>query len=157
MHVSAKSDYALRALVHLADLYRGDNMPPVSIRLLAERNDIPKRFLEQIMIELRACGWVKSVAGRDGGFVLAVSPHDITMGQIIRHFEGSLAPIGCVSSANHQPCSQQQFCRFRRVFQDIRSITAAILDRATLAAVVSGQAVTLKELMIEEFYGSKGI
>jgi Rrf2 family protein len=157
MHVSAKTDYALRALVLLAELFRGDDTPPVSIRLLAERNDIPRRFLEQIMIELRARGWVKSVAGRDGGFVLAVSPNDLTMGQIIRHFEGSLAPIGCVSCGKHQACSQETTCRFRRVFVDIRSITAAILDRATLAAVVSGHAVTLKELMVEEFYGGKGI
>jgi Rrf2 family protein len=152
VHLSAKSDYALRALVHLAALYSGAATEPLSIRLLAEKNDIPKRFLEQIMIELRTCGWVKSLPGRDGGFVLAKHPDLITMGQVVRHFEGSLAPIGCVSSTKYHPCSQQNCCRFRRVLLEIRNFTAAKLDEATLSLVLSGPIVKHEEVLSEYYY-----
>jgi Rrf2 family protein len=141
MHLSAKADYALRALVDLAEAYRGPDTEPVTIRVLAERNNVPKRFLEQIMIDLRACGWVKSLAGRDGGFVLAKPPHEITMGEIVRHFEGSFALVDSVSNANHQPCSQDKICRFREVLLDIRNYAVARLDERTLASIVPSQVV----------------
>ena len=157
MHLSAKSDYALRALVHLASVYTGANTDPVSIRCLAEQNDIPKRFLEQIMIELRTCEWVKSLPGRDGGFVLAKHPDLITMGQVVRHFEGSLAPIGCVSSNNYHPCSQQNCCRFRRVLLEIRNFTASKLDEATLSSILSGPIVQHEEILHEFYADGAGI
>ncbi len=89
MKVSRKSDYALRALF---GLMATDGTTPVSIRELAERYDVPRRFLEQIMLELKSKGWVRSIAGRDGGFVLAKRPDEITMGEVVRHFDGVLAP-----------------------------------------------------------------
>src|SRR5512137_2253331 len=99
MKVSKKTDYAMRALFTLVEHYgRG----PIPIRELARRNDVPRGFLEHIMLELKARGWVKSVAGRDGGYVLALSPDQLTMGQIVRHFDGVLAPIGCVSVCDYQ-------------------------------------------------------
>lgn len=93
MKLSRKSDYALRALF---GLLATDGKAPVPIRELAERYDVPRRFLEQIMLELKSKGWVRSIAGRDGGFVLAKKPEEITMGEVVRHFDGVLAPIGCV-------------------------------------------------------------
>src|SRR5690349_20430822 len=115
MKLSAKSDYALRVLFTLVDCYRGVNSKPVPIRLLASRNDVPKRFLEQIMIEMREQGWVTSLPGRDGGYMLAKAPEQITMGQIVRYFDGILAPIACVSASHYRRCSQEPVCRFRRV------------------------------------------
>ena len=136
MKLSMKSDYALRALFSLAESYgRG----PVPIRELAERNDVPKRFLEHIMLDLSQKGWVRSVAGRRGGYVLARSPEEITMGGVIRHFEGILAPIGCVSVFGCRHCSQESVCRFREVLLEIRNFTASLADRATLAAVCAGE------------------
>ena len=157
MRVSAKSDYALRALFHLTDLYQGEETKPVSIRLLAEHNDIPKRFLEQIMIDLRQCGWVKSVPGRDGGFVLGKSPSQITMGDVVRHFDSNLAPIDCVSKMHYKPCSQEGRCRFRRVLLDIRNYAAARMEEATLEKVAAGAIVTRKEIGGEEFADGSGI
>ena len=61
---------------------------PISIRELARRNDVPKRFLEQIMLKLKAEGWVESTAGIRGGYVLAKNPEKITMGEVVRHFDG---------------------------------------------------------------------
>ncbi|MFM7833198.1 MAG: RrF2 family transcriptional regulator, partial [Planctomycetaceae bacterium] len=76
MKLSKKTDYALGALFTLVE-YRGRG--PLSIREIAERNDIPRRFLEQIMLDLKSRGWVLSIAGRDGGFELAKDPAEITM------------------------------------------------------------------------------
>jgi Rrf2 family protein len=157
VHISAKSDYALRVLVHLAELFQGEMTEPISIRILAEKNDVPRRFLEQIMIELRACGWVKSVAGRDGGFILAKSPEQITMGDVVRHFEGSLAPIACVSMRNYVPCSQEPVCRFRRVLLEIRNYAAFRLDEATLQSLLHQSPVQLTEINRATYRNGAGI
>lgn len=149
-----KSDYALRALFTLVEHFNAD---PLSVRELALRNGIPKRYLEQIMLDLKAGGWVKSLPGRDGGFVLAKVPEKITMGEVIRHFEAALAPIGCVSISQYKACDQEAVCRFRRVLLNIRNHTAQILDSATLAKVFQGAPVDKKEVFFQGFVGGEGI
>ena len=94
MWVSKKTDYALRVLFTLVDHFGGK---PIPIRELARRNDVPKRFLEQILLDCKTRGWVSSEAGIRGGYVLAKNPDKITMGEVVRHFDGILAPIDCVS------------------------------------------------------------
>ncbi len=154
MKLSRKSDYALRALFSLVECF-GEG--PVSIRVLAARNDIPKRFLEQIMLELKGKGWVRSIAGRDGGFELAVPPERITMGQVIRHFDGILAPIACVSTSHYEACSQESTCRFRRVLLTIRNDVARIMDEADLATVFQGAPVRREEVFSAAFRDGGGI
>ena len=119
MRLSKKADYALRALFTLVEHYGGD---PIPIRELARRNDVPKKFLEQIMLAMKAQGWVESNAGARGGYVLARDPRRITMGEVVRHFDGMLALrgdktfdpafvrlcsscriVGCVRRATHVP------------------------------------------------------
>ena len=101
MKLSRKTDYALRALLTLVEHFgRG----PIPIRELARRNEIPGRFLEQIMLRMKAQGWVTSVAGRHGGYVLAKSPEQLAMGHVLRLFDGVPAPIGCVSVTHYQRC-----------------------------------------------------
>lgn len=154
MKLSRKSDYALRALFTLVENYgRG----PISIREIAERNDIPRRFLEQIMLDMKSRGWVESIAGRDGGFILAKSPDDITMGQVVRHFDGILAPISCVSTSHYEPCSQEGVCRFRRVLLDIRNYVSRLMDDATLSRVFSGAIVRREEVFSPDMVYGEGI
>jgi len=153
MWVSKKSDYALRALFTLADHYGG---MPIPIRELARRNDVPKRFLEQIMLALKAKGWVDSTAGIRGGYFLARSPNKITMGEVVRHFDGVLAPISCVSVKSYERCSQEPVCRFRRVFLDVRNYIASLMDRSTLADVSRGAPVSHEEVSAG-FIGGEGI
>ncbi len=143
MYVSMKTDYALRALFTLVEHYKGT---PIPIRELARRNDVPKRFLEQIMLALKAEGWVDSTAGVRGGYVLARDPAKITMGEVVRHFDGILAPIACVSVSGYKRCSQEPVCRFRRVFFDIRNYVAGVMDRATLAEVAKGAPLSSREV-----------
>ncbi len=153
MRVSKKTDYALRALFTLVEHYGG---APIPIRELARRNDAPKRFLEQIMLALKSQGWVESTAGIRGGYVLAKNPTKITMGEVVRHFDGILAPIDCVSVTGYQRCSQEAVCRFRRVFFDARNYVANLMDRATLAEVAKGLPLTRSEIS-SGFIGGEGI
>ena len=154
MKISKKTDYALRAIFTLVEHHgRG----PIPIRELARRNDAPKRFLEHIMLDLKAKGWVSSLPGKHGGYVLARSPEKITMGEIVRHFDGILAPIDCVSVSGYQRCSQEPVCRFRRVFLDARNYINRLMDHSTLADVAKGAPVTGTEVFDRGFIGGEGI
>jgi Rrf2 family protein len=154
MRISKKTDYALRAMFTLVEhADRG----PIPIRELARRNDMPKRFLEHIMLELKAQGWVDSAAGIRGGYALAKSPEKITLGEIVRHFDGILAPIECVSVSGYKRCSQEPVCRFRRVFLDARNYVAELMDHATLADVAKGAPVTRQEVLAAGFIAGDGI
>jgi Rrf2 family protein len=153
MWVSKKTDYALRVLFTLVDHFGGT---PIPIRELARRNDVPKRFLEQIMLDCKSQGWVSSTAGIRGGYLLAKNPAKITMGEVVRHFDGILAPIDCVSVAGYKRCSQEPVCRFRRVFLDVRNYVAGVMDRSTLADVARISPVSKQEIA-GSFVGGEGI
>ena len=143
----------MRALFTLVDHYGGQ---PIPIRELARRNDVPKRFLEQIMLALKTQGWVDSSAGIRGGYFLAKNPTKITMGEVVRYFDGILAPIDCVSVTGYQRCSQESVCRFRRVFFEARNYVASLMDRTTLAEVAKGLPLSTREISTG-FIGGEGI
>lgn len=154
MKLSMKTDYALRVLFTLVEHY---GRQPIPIRELARRNDVPKRFLEHIMLDLKSQGWVESVPGKLGGYKLSRSPQKITMGQVVRHFEGVMAPIACVSVPHYVHCSQESVCRFRRVLLEIRNFGAKQMDRATLATVYAGAPVSTREVFAPEVTDGLGI
>lgn len=154
MKVSKKADYALRVLFTLVEHYGRE---PISIRELALRNQVPKRFLEHIMLDLKSQGWVESAPGKSGGYRLAQRPEEIRMGQVVRYFDNLLSPINCISVSQYEPCSQEPVCRFRRVFLQIRNDTARLMDNATLASVFSGQPVQRQEVFDEALIGGAGI
>lgn len=154
MKLSKKTDYALRVLMTLVEKW---GQGPLAMNELAKRNDVPKRFLEHIMLDLKGQGWVKSTPGRLGGYELALTPDRITMGQVIRYFDGVLAPIGCVSVSQNEPCTQAATCRFRRVLLEVRNLTAEYMDNATLARVMRFEPVTNGEVFAQGFQGGDGI
>lgn len=154
MKLSRKADYALRVLFTLVDR-RGEG--PISMTALAKQNDVPKRFLEHIMLDLKSQRWVESTPGRTGGYALACSPDDVTLGQVVRFFDGVIAPVGCVSVTNFEGCSQAATCRFRRILLDIRNLTAAHLDNATLAQVARNKPVSEGEVLSLQLIGGDGI
>ncbi len=154
MKISMKTDYALRVLFTLVEHYgRG----PIPIRELARRNEVPKPFLEQIMLDMKSQGWVRSIMGKQGGYVLANSPAKITIGEVIRYFDGVLAPIGCVSVRHYESCSQEPVCRFRRLFLDVRNFAAMLMDNATLQTVFQGKPVSSEEVFKMELVNGAGI
>jgi len=138
-----RTDYALRALFTLVEHIGGQ---PIPIGELARRNDVPKRFLEHIMLDLKERGWVKSTPGKHGGYVLSKNPGKITMGEVVRYFDGYLAPIACVSTTDYKRCSQEPVCRFRRVMLNARNIVAHLMDTTTLADVMRGSPVSAPEV-----------
>ncbi|MEI6351019.1 MAG: Rrf2 family transcriptional regulator [Verrucomicrobiota bacterium] len=154
MKLSSRTDYALRALFTLVE---ADENQLVSTRQLAERNDIPKKFLEQILTEMKLQGWIESVTGKHGGYRLGKPPGKITMGEVIRHFDGILAPIACVSATGYKCCSQEPVCRFRRLFLDARNYVARLMDEATLESVFQAEPVTRDEVFKETLINGAGI
>jgi Rrf2 family protein len=150
MQLSMRTDYALRALNTLAENFSGQ---PVSIPELARRNNVPKRFLEHIMLDLKERGWVKSNIGKRGGYSLSQSPEQITMGAVIRHFDGYLAPLACVSITGYRCCSQEAMCRFRRVMLKARNAVAQLMDETTLADILGEKPIS--NLKINSLFGFK--
>ena len=153
MKVSKKTDYALRALFAIAELKEAS----ISIRELSENTDVPRRFLENIMLEMNKAGFVKSTTGRYGGYTLARSANEITLGEVIRYFEGMIAMISCVSVSSYEACSQESKCYFRIVFLNIRNLTAQILDRTTIASCLAQIPITKEDIYKEEYIGGLGI
>ncbi|OGH00502.1 MAG: Rrf2 family transcriptional regulator [Candidatus Lambdaproteobacteria bacterium RIFOXYD1_FULL_56_27] len=154
MKLSKKTDYALRALLTLAERW-GNGV--ISIRELAQKNDVPKRFLEQIMLAIKEQGWVKGTPGREGGYQLAVNPKELTLGQVVRFFDGVVAPVSCVSVTQYEPCSQEALCRFRRVLLDVRNYTAQRLDYISLFELLGTAPVSEQERLNLGFLDGAGI
>lgn len=130
--LSLRGEYALRALIVLGLSYGND---VVRIQAISEQQNIPKRFLEQILNDLRSAGLLESRRGIAGGYRLRRAPEQITLGQIIRLIEGPLAPVSCVSEKFYERCScpDEQKCGIRSIMKEVRDAISAILDRVTLA------------------------
>lgn len=136
--LSRRCEYALRALVDLG-LARAAGRSLVPIQEIADRERIPEKFLEQILLGLRKAGYLRSRRGRSGGYSLARAPRSIRMGEVVRRVDGPLAPISCVSRTAYAPCScpEEELCGVRMVMEDARSALAASLDGWTLEDAVA--------------------
>ena len=132
MKLSLRGEYALRALVVLGLNYQ---QPVVRIQTISEQQNIPKRFLEQILNELKSGGFVQSKRGMTGGYRLARRPEEITLAGVVRHVEGALAPVRCVSKGFYRACScpDESRCAIRSVMKEIRDAVVEIAERVTIA------------------------
>ncbi len=133
--LSKKTQYSLRALYALS---RAPRTRPVLIADMARQEAIPKKFLEQILLKLKAEGLVESKKGKGGGYMLVREPETVTLGEIIRKIEGPLAPLPCASESAYRKCDEcvdDRFCGTKLVMRDVRNAIAEILDRITLADV----------------------
>lgn len=139
--LSQKCKYALQALLVLAR-EKTDNLLLVSD--IAERENLPKKFLEAILLELNRNGLVRSRRGRGGGYALAKPADLITFGQVVRIMDGPLAPLACVSVNYYRRCDEchdEQACEIRKVMRRVRDAIAAELDGTSLAqALADGKA-----------------
>lgn len=135
--LSHKSKYALKALTVLAKEY---GQGPVLISDVAQREEIPRKFLEIILLELKNAGILQSRKGKGGGYSLARPPQNITLGSVIRVLDGPLAPLPCVSRTAYvrcRECRDERTCGIRMVMKEVRDATAKILDSTTLADILS--------------------
>ncbi len=132
MKLSVRGEYALRALLVLGLHF---DQPVVRIQAISKEQNIPKRFLEQILNDLKAGGFVQSRRGVAGGYRLARKPEDITVAAIVRHVEGALAPVSCVSERFYEKCScpDESRCAIRSVMKEVREAVVKITERVTVA------------------------
>jgi len=135
--LTAKGKYSLKALAHLAALEPGETAQAVEI---AKANNIPKKFLDAILGDLRNAGIVYSRKGPGGGYMLARAPSEIKIGSVIRTIDGPLAPIACASRTAYQPCrdcKDVKNCTIRLVMAKVRDAMSELLDRVTIAELVA--------------------
>ena len=132
MKLSLRGEYALRALLVLG-LHYGEEV--VRIQTIADEQKIPKRFLELILNDLKSAGVVQSRRGVAGGYRLAKRPEQITLATIVRHIEGALAPVSCVSERFYQKCScpDESRCAIRSVMKEVREAVVKIAETVTIA------------------------
>jgi Rrf2 family protein len=132
MKLSLRGEYALRALLVLGLNY---DKPVVRIQTISEQQNIPKRFLEQILNDLKSLGIVQSRRGVAGGYRLARRPEEITIATVVRHIEGALAPVGCVSERFYEKCScpDESRCAIRSVMKEVREAIVRVTERVTIA------------------------
>ena len=129
MWVSRRTDYATRAILVLS-LEGGG---PMKLDELAKRTAVPLSVLEQVMPTMRTAGIVRSERGPAGGYRLNKSPDEITLERIVRLFQGQLAPIGCATRHNPEPCPMTVGCTLRDVWQEVRDATISLLGGVTFA------------------------
>src|SRR5204863_5590173 len=132
MKLSLRGEYALRALLVLGLNY-DDRVVPIGS--ISEQQNIPKRFLEQILNDLKSAGLVESKRGIAGGYRLARPPQRISLAVVVRHIEGALAPISCVSERFYEKCScpDEGRCAIRSVMKEIRDAVVKIAEKVTIA------------------------
>ncbi|MCL6592783.1 MAG: Rrf2 family transcriptional regulator [Alicyclobacillus sp.] len=137
MKVSKRTEYGLRAMVALAELAGADK--PVPLPTVAASEDIPEQFLDQIVAQLRRAGFVRSVRGVNGGYMLSRPPEEISVGALVRVLEGSLAPMGCIGEAVDDPadfCGRASSCHTRNVWLRVLEAVTQALDTLSLADVM---------------------
>ncbi|MBE0543555.1 MAG: Rrf2 family transcriptional regulator [Verrucomicrobia bacterium] len=134
MKLSVRGEYALRALLVLGRDYLEDDSV-VRIQAISDQQNIPKRFLEQILNDLKSAGIVESKRGVAGGYRLHRPPDRITLAEIIRHIEGPLAPVSCVSEKFYEKCScpDESRCAIRSVMKEVRDSIVKVMEHTTLA------------------------
>ena len=135
MKISTKGRYALRLMIDLAMNSVGE---PVSLKDVAKRQGISEKYLEQIISVLNRAGYVKSIRGAQGGYLLRRAPEEYTVGMIRRWTEGSLAPVTCVEDGDF-PCERQENCVTVILWKKINDAINSVVDSITLQDLVDWQ------------------
>ena len=136
--ITQKMKYALKALIELADEKAGEGRA-LSIEEIARRSETPKRFLEHILLEIRNAGFIASIRGRSGGYVLIKDPKAVPLSDLMRMIDGPIAPLPCLSRKAYQRCDDcpdEATCRLRKVFAEVFWSYLLLLESLTLADLI---------------------
>ncbi|MEO3997471.1 Rrf2 family transcriptional regulator [Mesorhizobium sp. CAU 1732] len=144
--LTRKGKYGLKALVHLAYLPTGQL---AFVNDIAKNNNIPKKFLDAILGELRNAGFVQSRKGKDGGYRLARPADEIRVGHVVRVLDGPLAPIPCASRTRYEACEDcnEATCQVRHMMLEVRHAIAEVLDNRTLSEMRDSTVEELSEAL----------
>jgi Rrf2 family protein len=136
--LSSRARYATRAILDLSLLFE---QGPIQINDIAERQNIPVKFLQQILVALKMTGFVQSRKGPGGGYSLSMAPKEITLGAVLRAMDGPIAPISCVSVTKFSECGcpNPEVCSLRNAFKEVRNAMSEVLDRTTFADLAQQQ------------------
>jgi len=145
MRISTKGRYGLRAIV---DMARSEDKKQVSVKSIAARENISERYLERIFNTLKINGIIISVRGAGGGYRLARAPDMITVGQILRALEGSLAPVHCVDTTE-EGCGNYQKCITKTIWKKINDGVSDIIDNMTISDIIKEDDLLNEELKVE--------
>lgn len=143
MKITYKGDYALKTMLDLT-LHYGKGL--VTIHDLAQRADIPIKFLEQVLLDLKRGGFVESRRGKVGGYLLARPPSQIKFGDVVRFIDGPIEPISCLEK-NYSGCQDLYKCVFRKIWQEVTQATTGIIDQVTFEELAN-QARVKKEAVV---------
>ena len=136
--ITQKMKYALKALMELANERAGDGKS-LRIEEIARRSGTPKRFLEHILLEIRNAGFIASVRGRNGGYVLIKEPSEVPLSALMRLIDGPIAPLPCLSRRAYQRCEDcpdEAACRLRKVFGQVFWSYLVLIESLTLADLI---------------------
>lgn len=134
--ISKRTKYGLKALIYLG---KNKKQGPVLVTEIAQKESIPKKFLEVILLDLKNHGVLQSKKGRGGGYFLARSPELISFGEVIRVLEGPLSLLPCTSQTSYMRCEEcvsEKTCGIRMALKEVRDLTAKILDGTNLAGIL---------------------
>lgn len=148
--ISKKTKYAINALVYLARENQGHT--PIQISKIAESENIPRKFLEAILLDLKNAGILNSRKGKTGGYYLQKDPNDINIADVMRLFDGPIALLPCVTYLYYRRCEEcidEETCGIRSVFADVRNETVRLLKKATLTEIIR-RSELMKELPVEK-------
>ncbi|TCS83127.1 RrF2 family transcriptional regulator [Tepidibacillus fermentans] len=143
MKLSSRGHYGLRAMVYLA---KPKNNQPIPLRQIAADEKIPEAFLEQIFVDLRKAGLVKSVRGPKGGYRLVDSPEKIVVGNIVRVLEGTMNIVDCMEDNDGNCCDKNEDCSTKIVWEKLRTTMATVLDGMKLSDLVLGEKTMIDTL-----------
>jgi Rrf2 family protein len=139
MILSKKTRYAIVALTRLAREYGNG---PMQIREISEIEKIPRSFLENILLDLKKIGILGSILGKSGGYYMLKKPEDVTLADVVRHFEGTISLMYCVSENAYRPCEfckDETTCQIRKVFKEVRDTTYGILAKTTFKELINSK------------------
>lgn len=136
MKISTKGRYALRLMLDLALNQKAGE--PVQIKEIAARQDISNKYLEQIISVLNKAGYVRSIRGPQGGYLLARKPEEYTVGMILRLTEGSMAPVSCLEFEGNN-CDRKDECATLLLWEKLDEAIRGVIDSVTLADLMGWQ------------------
>jgi len=143
--LSTKGRYGVRAMFDLA-LHYDEGL--VSLKNIAERQEISEHYLEQLIATLKKAGLVKSIRGAQGGYMLSQEPSKITIGDILRALEGSLSPAECIDDSQKVDCPRSDYCVTKKVWEKVKEVIESVVDSITLQDLVDDY----KKMTADESY-----
>ncbi len=139
--ISKKTKYAINALVYLT---KKKDEGPILINQIATHENIPQKFLESILLDLRRAGILASKKGRGGGYYLLKEPDDVNLAEVMRLFDGPIALLPCVTHTYYERCEEckdEKTCGIRDVFMEVRNQTVELLKNATLEEIIKRESI----------------